>query len=406
MTDSQSGALDGVRVLDFTRVLAGPFATMMLADMGAEVIKIESLHGDDTRQWGPPWFEGAGDARESAYYLSVNRNKRSITLNLKHPAAQDIAMQLAGGSQIVVENMKPGGMAAFGLDYPALHARFPALVYGSVTGYGQTGPYSDRPGYDFVIQAQSGLMSITGPEHGEPYKLGVAISDVIAGLFACSSLLAALRHAERTGHGQHVDIALLDTTLAALVNVASAALVSDRPPARYGNAHASIVPYQPFQASDKPFALAVGNDRQFGQLCALIGHPDWATDERFSSNPARVAHRDLLCAMLNEVFATRAADDWVTDLLALGIPSGPMNDVHGILHDPHVTARGLVHEVPFLGELLRLVGPPVGFSETPARVDSAPPRLGQHTRGILRDILGLRDGDIDGLIASGAAAEG
>jgi crotonobetainyl-CoA:carnitine CoA-transferase CaiB-like acyl-CoA transferase len=286
-----------------------------------------------------------------------------------------------------------------------MHARFPALVYGSLTGYGQTGPYSDRPGYDFVIQAQSGLMSITGPADGAPHKVGVAVSDVIAGLFACTSLLAALRHAERTGIGQHVDIALLDTTLAALVNVASAALVSGGAPSRYGNAHASIVPYQPFSAADRPFALAVGNDRQFAQVCALVGHPEWAADARFATNPARVANRDALCALLAACFVTRPADDWVADLLALGVPAGPLNDVHSVLTtDPQVAARGLVHEIPFLGDMLKLVGPPVGLSETPARVDDPPPTLGQHTRDVLRGLLDMRDDDIDALAASGAIA--
>ncbi|MBE2183376.1 MAG: CoA transferase [Anaerolineae bacterium] len=396
---SHSAALAGVRVLDFTRVLAGPFCTMLLADMGAEVIKVESLQGDDTRQWGPPWFENDGE-RESAYYLSVNRNKRSIALNLKAPEGQKIARKLAAQSHIVVENLRPGGMGAFGLGFNDLIAIQPALVYASVTGYGQNGPYSERPGYDFVIQAQSGMMSITGPETGEPYKLGVAICDVVAGLFAATSILAALRQAEAVGQGQHLDIGLLDTSLAALVNVASGALVSNQPPARYGNAHPSIVPYQLFDAEDKAFALAAGNDRQFAALCGVIGQPELANDERFAANPARVAHREALVEILQVVFRTRKAETWVDKLLLAGVPAGSLNDVLAALNDPQVQSRGLVQTVAFLGDTLKLVGPAVQFSATPPTVRSAPPRLGQHTNEILQGI-GMSDADISTLRQSG-----
>lgn len=396
---TKSAALEGVRVLDFTRVLAGPFCTMLLADMGAQVIKIESLQGDDTRTWGPPWYESDGE-RESAYYLSVNRNKRSIALNLKQPMGQKIARELAAQSDIVVENMKPGGMSAFGLGYEDLIALQPALVYASITGYGQHGPYSERPGYDFVIQAQSGLMSITGPETGEPYKLGVAISDVIAGLFAATSILGALRHAEMTSLGQHLDISLLDTSLGALVNIASGALVSGQPPARYGNAHPSIVPYQLFDAEDKPFALAVGNDRQFAALCSVIDQPDLATDEGFATNPDRVANREALVTLLQSAFRTRKAGEWVDAMLAVGVPAGPLNDVQAALNDPHVRARGIVQKVDFIDDVLKMVGPVIGFSETPPRIRTAPPLLGQHTEEILREI-GCSDQDIALLYAGG-----
>ena len=388
MQTNHPGALAGVRVLDFTRVLAGPFCTMMLADMGADVIKVESLQGDDTRQWGPPWF-GMGEQRQSAYYLSVNRNKRSITLNLKSAAGRDIARQLAAQSQIVVENFKPGTMASFGLGYDDLSALSPALVYASLTGYGQTGPYHERPGYDFVIQGQSGLMSITGDVEGAPHKVGMAIADVIAGLFAASSLLAALRHAEHTGQGQYIDIALLDTSIAALVNVASGALVSGQPPARYGNAHPSIVPYQPFRAADVEFTLAVGNDRQFAALCSLIGQAAWSIDPRFSTNPARVENRKTLIPLLSGIFATRSAAEWVEALLALGVPAGLINDVPTALDDPHVQARGLVQDVLMNDTVLKLVGPPVAFSATPAAIRLPPPTLGQHTEEVLRDLLGM-----------------
>ena len=392
--------LTGIRILDFSRVLAGPFATMLLADMGAEVLKVESLQGDDTRQWGPPWY-GAGDDRQSAYFLSVNRNKRSLALNLKTAEGQAIARRLAAESQLLIENFRPGGMDGFGLGYEALSAAHPSLVYASLTGYGQSGPYAEQPGYDFVIQGQSGMMSITGPADGEPHKLGVAISDVIAGLFAAVSMLGALRHAEASGQGQRLDIALFDTSIAALVNVVSNALVSRQPTARYGNAHPSIVPYQPFTASDRSFTVAVGNDRQFAALCRIAGHPEWAADPRFASNPARVEHRDALIALLDPVFRQRAADAWVSELLAAGVPSGPINDVAAVLDDPQVAARGLIHEVDLLGDTLRLIGPAVGFSATPPAVYAPPPLLGEHSDAILRERLGLSDGEIARLRAGG-----
>lgn len=382
------GALAGVRVLDFTRVLAGPFATMLLADLGADVIKVESPQGDDTRAWGPPWH-GEGADRHSAYYLSVNRNKRSLTLNLKQPGAQRLALALAAQAHILVENLKPGGMAAFGLGYEQVRAVNPAIVYASITGYGQTGPYHDRPGYDFVIQAQSGLMSITGEPDGPPTKVGVAVSDVFAGLFASTSLLAALRHAEHTGEGQHVDVALLDTQIAALVNIASNALVSGQIPARMGSAHPSIVPYQPFTAADRAFALAVGNDRQFRALCAVIGHAEWANDGRFATNPARVVNREALVPLLNGVFITRPASNWVRDLLAAGIPAGEINDVRAALDDPQVRSRGLIHMVEMAGQALEMVGPPVKFSATAPSVRLPPPTIGQDSDAVLTDWLGL-----------------
>ncbi len=374
-----SGALAGVRVVDFTRVLAGPFCTMMLADLGADVIKIEDpLLGDETRHWGPPWTESG----LSAYYTSVNRNKRAITLDLKSPEGQEIARQLIANSEIVVENFKPDGMSAFGLGYENAAALKPAIVYASITGYGQTSPYRDRPGYDFVVQAMSGLMAITGERGGEPHKVGVAISDVTAGLFAAMSILAALIHARATGEGQHLDIALLDTQIAALVNVAASALVSGQTPRRYGNAHPSIVPYQPFHASDALFSLAVGNDRQFRQLCALIDHPEWSDDARFATNPARVAHRDVLIPLLEQVFITRTAAAWVEALNQVGIPAGRLNTLTDMLADPHIEARGLVTEI----DGIPLIAPPVHFSATPPTVRSAPPAHGQHTDTILSEL--------------------
>lgn len=402
MTTSLPGALAGVRVLDFTRVLAGPFCTMMFADLGADVIKVEDpARGDDTRQWGPPWV-GDSDEPMSAYYLSVNRNKRSITLNLKSPQGQDIARRLAMQSDVLIENFKPGQMQRFALAFPDLHLLNPKLVYGSITGYGQTGPYADRPGYDFVIQAMSGLMSITGPVAGEPSKVGVALSDVIAGLFAASSLLAALYHARETGQGQHVDVALFDTTISALVNVASNYLTSGQIPARYGNQHANIVPYQAFAARDGEFAVAVGNDRQFAQLCGILGKSDWANDPRFATNPDRVENRDTLIPMLQAQFETELVAHWVDALLEAGIPAGPINTVADALNDPHVLARGLVQSITLAnGESVPLVAPPVPFSATPTAQRTPPPRLGEHTDPVLSDLLGYTPAQIANYRARG-----
>lgn len=390
-------ALAGVRVLDFSRVLAGPFCTMLLGDLGADVIKVERPGvGDDTRQWGPPWH-GEGPAAQSAYYLSANRNKRSLTLNLGVPLGQDLARRLAAQSHIVVENFKRGQMAQFGLDYAQLRALNPALVYCSITGFGQDGPYADHPGYDFAIQALSGLMSITGPADGPPYKVGVAISDVIAGLFAVSAILAALRHAEQTGIGQHIDAALLDAQIAALVNVASNYLISGATPPRLGNEHPNIVPYQTFRAADGDFVVAVGNDAQFARLCAVIGHPELVRDPRFSTNPARVQHRQALIALLAEAFARCPAAEWVEALLAEGVPCAPIYDIPAALGDPQVQARGLIHT---WGDL-RLVGPPLKLSETPTAVWRQPPALGEHTDEILRERLGLSDAELARLRAEG-----
>jgi len=395
-----AASLDGVRVLDFTRVLAGPYCTMLLGDLGADVLKVESPLGDETRAWGPPWA-GEGADRESAYYLSVNRNKRSMTLNLKQPEARSIAQQLAAQSHIVLENFKPGQMAKFDLDYEALKRLNPALVYVSITGYGQTGPYSDRPGYDHIIQAMSGLMSITGPSDGEGYKVGVALVDVLSGLFALSGLLAALRHAERTGEGQHLDIALMDAQLSALVNVASAAVVSSKTPARYGNAHSTIVPYQNFRAADKPFALAVGNDGQYRALCSLLERPDLATDVRFSSNPVRVINRAALVAELGAIFGTQSADYWVDLCLSVGIPAGSVQTVTQALADENTRARNLIRETELPnGETLKMVASPF-LPNTPDAVRYPPPQLGQHTAEILSERLNFSAEDITRLRETG-----
>lgn len=394
--------LQGVRVLDFTRVLAGPYCTMLLGDMGADVLKVESPQGDETRTWGPPWA-GEGETRQSAYYLAINRNKRSLTLNLKHPEAQRIARELAAQSHIVIENFKPGQMQRFGLDYESLKAVNPALVYASITGYGQTGPYSDRPGYDHVIQALSGLMSITGPAESDGYKVGVAVADVFTGLFALSGILAALRHAEQTGTGRYLDFALLDSQLSALVNVASAALISGNTPARYGNAHSTIVPYQNFRAADAPFALAVGNDGQFAALCAeVLNRPDLPQNPLYATNPARVANRATLVAELETIFITQPADYWVARILASGIPAAPVQNVRQALTDEHAAAHHLVRETTLPnGVTIPTVASPL-LPDTPDAIRYPPPTIGQHTAEILGEVLGLSGADVENLRKSGA----
>ncbi|MEO8607110.1 MAG: CaiB/BaiF CoA-transferase family protein [Chloroflexota bacterium] len=383
-------ALQGVRVLDFSRVLAGPFCTMLLGDLGAEVIKVENPSGgDDTRQWGPPWV---GDSGLSAYFASVNRNKRSLTLNLKTQSGRELARQLAAKSHILVENFKVGQMVEFGLGYDDLHSINSALIYCSITGFGQTGPYRDRPGYDYVIQAMSGLMSITGPADGAPHKVGVAVSDVFTGLFSVSSILAALRHADHTGEGQHIDVSLLDSQIAALVNIASNYLVSGQTPARLGNEHPNIVPYQVFRAADMDFVVAVGNDRQFAALCELVGQPELALDPRYVTNPLRQENRDGLIECLQTAFKARTASVWVEGLLTAGIPAGLINTVADILNDPQVESRELIQSIPLdSGDLLKVIGPAVKLSETPAQVELPPPLLGQHTDAILREVLNLDD---------------
>lgn len=393
-------ALADLRVIDFSRVLAGPYCTMLLADFGAQVIKVESLAGDDTRQWGPPWLDG-----ESAYYLSINRNKRSIALDLKHPKGQEIARQLANRADVLVENFKIGGMAKFGLDYETLNQTNPGLIYCSITGYGQDGPNAALAGYDFIIQAEGGVMSITGPEEGPPYKVGVAIADVTAGMYASHAILAALHHREQTGQGQYIDIALFDAQLGWLVNVAQNYLVSGEPPKRYGNAHANIVPYEVFQTADGYLALGVGNDRQYKLLCEAAERLDLWDDPRFQTNPGRVTHRRELIPLWQAVFRTRSTAAWIASLNELGIPAGPINDIPSALSCPQTAARQMVQEVKREGgRPVRLVGPVAKLSRTPARISSPPPRLGEHTRQILEEELGFSPQEIEVLLQEKAIA--
>ena len=386
-----AGALDGIRVIDFTRVLAGPYCTMMLGDLGAEVIKIEQPgSGDGTRQWGPPWV-----GEESAYFLSTNRNKKSITLNLKHEEGQRLAHELIASADVMVENFRPGTTAKLGLDYEKLTAEHPSLIYCSITGYGKNGPYSERSGYDFMIQAQGGLLSITGPEDGPPSKVGVAIVDITAGLHATSAILAALYHRKETGEGQHIDIALFDTQVGWLANVAHNYFATGDPPKRYGNAHANHVPYETFSTSNGYVAVAVGTDAQFVRLCTAVGRTDLGEDPRYRTNADRVEHRDTLVPELQDVFRRQTASEWIELLLEHQIPVGPVNDIPTVLNDPQVLAREMVLEVEHsnLGPIQQL-GPVPKLSRTPARVRKAPPTLGEDTESVLLNELGCSPADI------------
>ena len=394
-----AGSLDGIRVLDLSRVLAGPYCTMTLGDLGAEIIKIEQpVVGDDTRRWGPPWVGG-----ESAYYLCANRNKKSVTLNLKDERSREILRELARQSDIVVENFKVGSLDRMGIGYATMSATNPKLIWCSITGYGQDGPYADHAGYDFVAQGESGLMSITGEVNGQPMKVGVAVIDITTALFASNAILAALHARERTGRGQRIDAALLPSAVAWLANVGSSYLVSGEMPLRYGNAHATIVPYQTFKARDQWILVGVGNDRQYQALCGLIGRPELASDERFATNPRRVANRDELIGLLSEIIATEDGAIWLAGMTDAGIPCGPINTVDQVFKHPQIEHRNMVVEVPHpTAGSVRVVGPPVIMSETPAQVRSHPPLLGEHTDEILLGRIGLSNEEIARLRDEGA----
>jgi glutaryl-CoA transferase len=386
MVADATGALEGVRVLDLTRILAGPLCTQMLGDMGADVIKVEPVgSGDDTRTWGPPFASG-----ESAYFLGVNRNKRSITLNMAGKPGQALLAKLIQKSDVLVENFKVGTLEkwGFGNDWLTQHA--PGVVRCSITGYGSTGPKAPLPGYDFILQAESGLMSICGDPDGTPMKYGVAIVDIVTGMLACNSILAALNARHRTGRGQHVEVSLFDSSLAMLANVASNHLVSGKDARRFGNGHPNIVPYTAYPTADAMIAVAVGNDAQFAKFSAALGNPAWADDPRYARNPERVTNRDALDAMIIGALRTAGADAWLSKLTAAGIPCGRINSVAQALSDEHTAAREMVRTVkhPTAGEL-RLLGIPFRFSDTPASVRRPPPMLGQHTEQVLRDELGL-----------------
>jgi crotonobetainyl-CoA:carnitine CoA-transferase CaiB-like acyl-CoA transferase len=401
---AQARVLEGVKVLDLSRVLAGPWCTQILGDFGADVIKIESFQGDDTRSWGPPNLKGPGEEGrgESAYYLSCNRNKRSAAVNIADPRGADLIRRLAAGADVLVENFKVGGLARYGLDYASLAAINPRLVYTSVTGFGQTGPYADRAGYDFVAQAMGGLMSITGEADAPPLKVGVAMADLSTGMYAAVSTLLALRHAERTGQGQHVDCSLLDTQISMLANQALTFLVGGVSPGRLGNAHPTVVPYRLFDTADHPIVVAVGNDGQFRALCEVIGAPELAHDARFATNSARVVNRAELEPALQAIISGLDGQALLARLYARGVPGGPVNSVGEILEDPFVEARGTVHRfVREDGMEVPSVAYPGKLSQTPAAFSRRPPYLGEHTREVLQDWLHLGAGELDALADAG-----
>ena len=375
--------LHGIRVLDLSRVLAGPYCTMVLGDLGADVIKVEPPEGDETRAWGPPFAGG-----ESAYYLCVNRNKRGMVVNLKTDEGKKILRELALQSDVLVENFRPNTLKKFGLDYETLHELNPKLIYCSITGFGQTGSMKDKPGYDFMIQALGGLMSITGEPDGEPMKTGVAVVDLFAGQNAIIAILAALQARTLTGQGQYLDIALFDSQLGWLANVASNYLISGNLPKRHGNAHPNIVPYQSFQASDGWFAIAVGNDRQFVRLSEMLGKPELAVDEKFATNSARVQNREELIPLLAFIFKTASVSEWLIKLEESEIPCGPINNFEQVFSMPNVKEREmLVHmQHPTIGQL-PLVGSPLKMSETPVEYRLSPPLMGEHTENILMEVL-------------------
>jgi len=397
-----AGPLSHVRVLELSRVLAGPWAVQTLADLGASVIKVEKPGaGDDTRTYAPPYArtrDGA-ESSESAYFLSTNRGKRSVTIDFIRSEGQKLVQALAAQSDVVIENFKVGGLAKYGLDYPSLRALNPGLVYCSITGFGQTGPYSHKPGYDFMIQGIGGLMSITGEpdDHpgGGPVKVGVAVADVFTGLYAAIAILGALSYRDRTGEGQHIDLALLDTQVAVLANQAMNYLVTGVAPRRLGNSHPNIVPYQVFAASDGHLIVAVGNETQFARMCEVIGRSELASDARFATNAARVNHRDEIVATLQEIFATRTMRHWLDALERVGVPCGPINTIADVFADPQVQARGLRLDLPHpaIGSVPSVANP-IRFSATPIAYRSAPPMLGADTDEILRETLGVSPDEI------------
>ena len=379
--------LTGIRVLDLSRVLAGPYCTMVLGDLGADVIKVESPDGDETRRWGPPFADEAEG--QSAYYLCVNRNKRGVIVDFKTDEGRKVIRALIQQSDILVENFRSGTLARFDLDFESASAINSNLIYCSITGFGQTGPLRDKPGYDFMIQAMGGLMSITGEPGGEPMKVGVAVADLFAGQNAVIAILAALQARTRTGRGQHLDISLFDSQMAMLANVASNFLISGNLPKRYGNAHANIVPYQSFRASDAWFVIAVGNDRQFEKLCELIGNLEIGSDPRFRLNSERVKNREELIAILKPIFLTRMANEWLSMLENAGIPCGPINTLDKVFSMPQVEAREMLIDMEHAESgNLKLVGSPLKFSDTPVDFKRAPPRLGEHTEEVLKELLG------------------
>ncbi|MCJ8169305.1 CaiB/BaiF CoA transferase family protein [Atopomonas sediminilitoris] len=402
------GALTGIRVLDLSRVLAGPWCGQNLADLGAEVIKVERPGtGDDTRQWGPPYLKDrdGNDSREAAYFLCANRNKESLTIDFTQPEGQRLVRELAARSDIVLENFKVGGLAAYGLDYPSLQALNPRLIYCSITGFGQDGPYASRAGYDFMVQGLGGLMSLTGQPDGSdgagPMKVGVALTDVLTGLYASIAVLAALQHREREGVGQYIDTALLDVQVACLANQALNYLTTGQAPKRLGNAHPNIVPYQSFPTADGDFILTVGNDSQFRKFAQVAGKPEWADDPRFASNRARVEHRAELIPLIRQATVFKTSAQWLSQLAAVGVPCGPINDLAQVFADPHVVARGLKIEMPHALGSVPQVASPLRLSASPVDYRLPPPQLGEHSAQVLARVLGLSAAEIAALQGNG-----
>ena len=422
MTTSPT-ALHGLKVLDLSRVLAGPWASQLLGDLGADVVKVERPGaGDDTRSWGPPWVKDAdgADSRQAAYFQCANRNKRSIAVDMATPEGQALLRELAAQADVVVENFKVGGLAAYGLDFASLQALNPRLIYCSITGFGQTGPYAPRAGYDFLIQGLGGLMSLTGaseidaeradagpPQGGSqpprgavaegdrgrtgsgPQKVGVALVDIMTGLYATIAVLAALQHRHATGQGQHIDLALLDVQVAALANQAASYLTTGVSPRRMGNAHPTIVPYQDFPTADGDMILAIGNDGQFARFCAAAGHPEWSADARFATNPARVANRAVLIPLLRQATVMKTTSEWIALLESQAVPCGPINRLAEVFADPQVLARGLKIDLPHPAfGTVPGVANPIRLSASPVQYRQAPPTLGEHTAEVLSDWLG------------------
>ena len=390
-------ALEGIRVLDLTRALAGPFCTLMLGDYGADVIKIEMPGtGDDTRQWGPPFI-----GEESAYFLSINRNKRSLTLNFKEEKAREIFLKLVEESDVVVENFTPGVMSRFGLEYEAVKKTNPGIIYCSISGFGQNGPYQSRPAYDQIMQGISGLMSITGAPGGEPEKIGIAVTDIGAGMWAAFAVMSALYRREQDGEGQYIDISMLDAQVAWLTYQAGYYFAYDRPPQRLGKAHPTLVPYQAFMGQDgKYFNVAVGSDRLWDRFCQAVKREDLKDHPDYASNGVRVENRATLSPLLQEYFLTRPADDWVVDLQANNVPAGPINDLADVFSDPQVLHREMLQQIPHPTlESVKQTGLPIKFSRTPGGLDQHPPLLGEHNKAILRD-LGYSDADIEDMVVN------
>lgn len=397
MKPGEPSALGGLKVLDLSRILAGPGATQLLGDLGADVIKIEKPdEGDDTRKWGPPYVpdKQGTPTEESTYYLCANRNKRSIAIDLTSPEGQELIHNLLNKADVLVENYKVGTLAKYGLGFDQLKERYPRLIYCSITGFGQTGPYAHRAGYDFLIQGMGGIMSLTGDPDGRPMKVGVGIADVMTGMYAAVGILAALQHRNTSGMGQHIDLSLLDTQIAWLVNAGTNFLADRKVPPRLGNGHPNIVPYQVFSTADAPMILAVGNDGQFQRLCEVAGVPGLAQDERFSTNSMRIKNRNLVCAAVETQLKTRPRSFWLEALEKANVPCGPVNDLEGVFNDPHVKARGAELHMPCdwaEGGHIGLLANPLKLSRTPPSYRIPPPRLNEHEAQVLADWLGTAD---------------